>query len=195
MPSPTFLSKTVYTANGTSNNFSLSFPYLEQTDVQVFVNNSVVAFSWLSTSTVQLGSTPTAGASVRIQRFTPITQPKVDYADGSTLSGDDLNLSARQALFALQEQVDAFADLTAAFGAVSMGSGNLPAVDSSKNGYVLQVVAGVWAVVPTTTVSAIVDVQVDGTTFKLQKKTQSVAVVGTPSAASGWTDYHTGTAC
>lgn len=51
-----------------------------------------------------------------------------------------------------------------------------------------------WVKVATTDVTVVTDVQVDGTTRKLQKKTRSVKVI-VNAAESGWTDIHTGVAC
>lgn len=185
-----------YTGNGTNVNFTVPFPYLEADDVLVTLNDTpTTAFSWITDTSIQFTTAPANGVHIRIYRVTDIDEPKVDYADGSTVSEKDLDTSCRQEIFALQEALTRIAALEALITSIQVTAGNLPAVDSSKNGYVLQVVSGAWTLVPTTSVTYLTNYQVDGTTLKFQKKTQTGKVVGTPGAESAWTDVHTGHDC
>jgi hypothetical protein len=194
MPSPLTYAHVDYTASGTSANFAITFPYLHESDISVSLNGvDTTAFSFLNSSTVQMTSVPAAGVVVRVKRTTPIAVPEIDFIDGSTLTGTDLDTETDQLLFAIQELYEQIADLRNSI--TTPTSGNLPTVTTANNGQVLQVVGGVWTLVPTSTVTVVYDEQVDGTAMKLQKKTVALQIIGSAPTASGWIDVHTGTAC
>lgn len=193
---PAFQTEVSYTADGTTVNYAVPFPYLEKDDVSITLNDVLTtAYSWITDSTIQFAAAPTAAVAIRISRTTDIDEPKVDYADGSTITERDLDKSARQEIYAIQELQNEIDALKAIIENITTVAGNLPAVDASKNGYVLQVVAGSWALVPTTSVTFVTNYQVDGTSMKFQKKTQTGKVVNTPGSESAWTDVHTGSDC
>lgn len=89
------------------SNFTFSFPYLNQAHIHVFLDGvETTAFSFNSAFVIHL-ATPLVGATtVRIQRNTPITEPLVDFSNGSTLGEADLDASALQLLYATQEADD-----------------------------------------------------------------------------------------
>jgi hypothetical protein len=195
MPVPATLSYTVYTASGTTATFGVGFPYLERADITVTDNGTPVTFTWLNDQTVQLNSTPAAGHTIRIQRKTPIDHQMVVEADGSTLSAADLNEQDQQNLYLIQELYEQIAALQAQITSLVTVAGNLPAVTVANNGQVLQVVSGVWTLVPTSQVTVVYDEQVDGVNLKLQKRTVTLTVIGSAPTPSGWTDIHTGQSC
>lgn len=192
----TYFSKVAYTGNGTNTEFVVPFPYLEQDDVQATVNNAPVDLAWLNASTVKIDPAPANGTAIVIFRDTDIDAPKVDYTDGSTLSELDLDASHRQEVYKLQELLDELGDLKLQLQNVMVSAGNLPAVTGADNGKILRVVSGAWAVVAPLTISQVqTNSQVDGTSFKFQKKTRANVVVIASDAESAWTDEHTGTGC
>ncbi len=191
----TYYSKVLYTGNAVTTDFVLSFPYLEKDDVSVTVNNVSTVFTWVNDATIKVSPAPANASAIVIQRNTDIDVPKVDYSDGSTLTEKDLDASARQEVYKLQELIDELADLKTSLQNTQIIAGNLPAVTNTDNGKILVVVSGVWTVVAPTSINVVTDYQIDGTTFKFQKKTRSnVKVVG-GDAETGWTDAHTGTGC
>ena len=112
--------ETTITATGNENKlFTIPFNYISESHLKFFVNNvDTTDGSSLFTSTVQTGgtqveikltadnTTPVAGTIIKIERNTPISTPTVVYSNSSTLKASDLNTSATQLLFGLQESAD-----------------------------------------------------------------------------------------
>lgn len=195
MPLPAHFSYVDYVSAGTTANFGVTFPYLSQVDVTVTVNGVLVAFTWLTPSTVQLAAIPANGTAVRVQRNTDITQPIVSYSDGSTLAAADLAHSNQQLLYSIQELRELMLTIQASINTLVTVAGNLPVVTSGNNGQLLQVVSGVWTLVTTNTTTVVQDEQVDGTNMLIQKKTAPLVTIGVAPTISGWTTIHTGSGC
>ena len=105
------LSSVLYTANGSTNQFDITFSYIDSTHVKVFVNNvEDTNFTFVNTSRIQTSSTPTNGQVVKIERQTPTSARLVDFQDGSVLTETDLDKSANQNFFIVQENADDIAD-------------------------------------------------------------------------------------
>lgn len=97
----------IYAGDGVLQNFSVPFPYLAQADVKVAVNDvETTAFTWLTSSTIRMNAIPALGVILKFSRYTPSATPRVDYADASTLRETDLDSSAKQSLYILQESID-----------------------------------------------------------------------------------------
>ena len=105
------LSYVTYTANGSTNQFDITFSYIEQSHVKVYVNNvEDTNFTFVNSTRIQTNSTPTNGQVVKIDRVTPTSARLVDFADGSVLTESDLDKSANQNFFIAQETTDDVAD-------------------------------------------------------------------------------------
>jgi len=100
------LSRVQYEADGSTDTFSVTFPYISKSDVKVSVGGTRVSFTWPTESAVKLSSMPSAGEIVDIKRETERENILVDFQDGSTLLENDLDLSARQSFFLAQESFD-----------------------------------------------------------------------------------------
>lgn len=91
--------------------FVLPFPYLEKSHIRAFIGEgesaAPVAFAWVSSNTVSI-PTPAVPPpfTVTLRRVTPIDEAIVDFRDGARLPAADLNRSALQLLYTLQEQRD-----------------------------------------------------------------------------------------
>lgn len=94
-----------YTADGSTQEYSIPFDYVARDDVVVKVAGANSAFSFINDTSIILNTTPASGELVVIKRQTP-TSPLVDFTDGSTLYEADLDLSARQARFLAEEAID-----------------------------------------------------------------------------------------
>ena len=106
------LSYNQYTANGSTTQFDLTFNYIEQSHVKVYIDNvQDNSFTWVNASRIQTSSTPSTGAIIKIDRDTPTTSRLVDFQDGSVLSETDLDKSANQNFYVAQEIVDLSSDL------------------------------------------------------------------------------------
>jgi hypothetical protein len=95
-----------YTGNGSTTQYSISFTYIDSTHVACFLDGvSTSAFS-VSGATVTFNSAPANGVVIRIERQTPLTARLVDFQDGSVLTEAELDMSANQNFFAVQEFSD-----------------------------------------------------------------------------------------
>lgn len=99
------VSTVTYTANGSTNQFSITFPYIDAAHVLVSVNDASASFTFHNSTTVQLSSTPTSGQTVVVYRQTP-SSALVDFTDGSTLFESDLDLANTQARYLSEEARD-----------------------------------------------------------------------------------------
>ena len=73
-----------YVADGSTSEFSITFPYINRADVTVLVSGVAAAHTFLNDTTITLTSTPEINAIVAIKRQTSKV-PLVDFTDGSTL--------------------------------------------------------------------------------------------------------------
>ncbi|WP_167363960.1 phage tail fiber domain-containing protein [Rhizobium mongolense] len=92
--------------DGTTRVFTVPFPYLSKTHVQVKVNGVAVSYTWLSETSIQTATAPAAGAIVDRRRVTPRDTVMVDFVDGSTLVESDLDLATLQVFYLAQEAFD-----------------------------------------------------------------------------------------
>ena len=84
--------------------FDVTFPFLSPTHVEVLVNGiKHFPLEWVNPTRLRLALAPGAGASVVIQRNTPIEQQLVMFQDGAVLTQEDLNTAVQQLLFKQQE--------------------------------------------------------------------------------------------
>ena len=114
MATNTTASFTNLTGNGTAGPFNVSFSYLSEAEVDVFVGGvlKTITTHYTFTSTDQItftsGNEPANGAVIKFQRDTNIGAKKVDFNDGSVLTESDLDTQNDQLLFGLQELSDEY---------------------------------------------------------------------------------------
>ena len=102
-----------------TNEFDFTFPYLETNDIRVKYNATVISVD--NTTIITSPSTKIqvftdsekgtpynaiADTMVRVYRETDTSPAKVDFVDGSVLTGDDLDTSVAQLLYMGQESYD-----------------------------------------------------------------------------------------
>ena len=95
-----------YTGNGSTVLFSFTFPYLEQTDVQVRLDGVLqptTAYSFANATTVQLNTAPANGVNIIIFRNTDNDNKKATFYPGSAIKAEDLNNNIDQILYVAQE--------------------------------------------------------------------------------------------
>lgn len=97
-----------YPGDGTTDTFSVTFPYVDKGNVQVTVNSVPVSFIWLNATSVKLTAVPALGSTVVIGRDTPISSTIRTYVNDANLTQQTLQDNANQLLYALQEAYDAF---------------------------------------------------------------------------------------
>ena len=103
-------------AQGTTD-FTFTFPYIKEEHIEVYLNytkitqgsgsNQYQVITNVSPKLIRL-NTGTASANLRVEvrRNSSLGSPLVDYADGSTLTANDLDTSALQSLYIDQELRD-----------------------------------------------------------------------------------------
>ncbi len=93
-----------YTGNGSTTNYSFTFPYLKSTDVQVQVDAAVTtAWSFANATTVQFNTAPSNGAQIKILRDTNVDNLAATFYAGSAIKSEDLNDNYTQNLYKTQE--------------------------------------------------------------------------------------------
>ena len=93
-----------YTGNGSNKLFSITFPYLETTDIFVFVNGTnTTAYTFANATTIEMTTAPANGAAVYITRVTNDTTLQATFFPGSSIKAADLNLDFDQVLYIAQE--------------------------------------------------------------------------------------------
>lgn len=113
------LSYVTYAATG-GTNYSVTFPYVAQADISVYVDGVLQTegagndYTWFSATVIQFtaGSTPTVGQTIVIRRTTEETFRLVDFQDAGNLTEYDLDLSANQLFYLVQEGLDNTNDLS-----------------------------------------------------------------------------------
>lgn len=97
-----------YTADGSSQTYGLTFPYISRSHVTATVDGTNRTFTWNHSSSITLDSpTLSGGEAIVITRSSNRTGRLVDYNDGATLTESDLDLDSKQALYMAQEAFDA----------------------------------------------------------------------------------------
>lgn len=86
--------------------YEIPFSYISRDHVRVTVDGEEVGFTFLSPSTVSLNVIPSVDSIVRIERRTQRESRLVDFQDGSTLTEAQLDRSALQFFYMIQESLD-----------------------------------------------------------------------------------------
>ena len=98
------VTQNTYTGNGSTVLYSLSFSYLDENDVKVTVNGTLVTnYIFATASSIQFATAPAAGAAIRIYRDTDTDQTKATFFAGSAVRASDLNANFIQTLYSVQE--------------------------------------------------------------------------------------------
>ena len=100
-----------YTGNGSTTDYSFTFPYLDTPDIKASLAGiNTTAFTLLNATTVRFNSAPGNGVAIRIYRETDFEDPKATFYPGSAIRASDLNDNALQNLYVNQESNDKVAN-------------------------------------------------------------------------------------
>lgn len=100
-----------YPGNGSTVNYTFSFPYISRDHIKVRLNGAPTTnFTFLNNNTITLGVAPASGVVIEIRRETPKDTPIVDFTDGSVLLERDLDLLTIYNQYVAQETDDDLAD-------------------------------------------------------------------------------------
>jgi hypothetical protein len=99
-----------YTGNGSNRLFTITFPYLETTDVDVYLNGTLqtitTQYTFANATTIEFVTAPANGVQVLIQRDTYNEASIATFFPGSSVRAADLNDNFDQALYIRQELQD-----------------------------------------------------------------------------------------
>jgi hypothetical protein len=96
-----------YTGNGTNKLFSITFPYLNQSDLKVYLNNTLqtitTQYTFANLTQIEFVTAPANGAVVTISRVTNSDTVEAEFFNGSPIRATDLNDNSNQGLYLIQE--------------------------------------------------------------------------------------------
>jgi hypothetical protein len=99
-----------YTGNGSNKLFSITFPYIDAADVDVYLNGTLqtitTQYSFANATTIEFVVAPGAGVKVDLYRSTANETNAATFFPGSSIRASDLNDNFDQALYTRQELLD-----------------------------------------------------------------------------------------
>lgn len=99
----TAYSPTGYTGDGSTTDFTVSWPYLDAEHVECYLDGVETSlFSLPTVGTIRFNTAPGASVAITIKRNTPI-EPEAVWNDGAVILGADLNTAFLQSLYIAEE--------------------------------------------------------------------------------------------
>jgi hypothetical protein len=96
-----------YTGNGSNKLFSITFPYLDTSDINVYLNGVLqtitTQYSFANATTVEFVAAPANGAVILLDRSTDDQTLQATFFPGSSIKANDLNFNFDQVLYIAQE--------------------------------------------------------------------------------------------
>jgi hypothetical protein len=96
-----------YTGNGSNKLFSITFPYLDTSDINVYLNGTLqtitTQYSFANATTVEFVAAPANGAVILLDRSTDDQTLQATFFPGSSIKANDLNFNFDQVLYLAQE--------------------------------------------------------------------------------------------
>jgi hypothetical protein len=86
-----YLAQVTYTGDGSTTQYSITFPFIDSTHVQAFIGGTQTTAFTISSSTLTFTSAPANSAVIRIERQTPTSSRIVDFTDGAVFTESDLD--------------------------------------------------------------------------------------------------------
>lgn len=149
------VTQNTYTGNGSTTNYSITFEYLEETDIKVTLNGTLTtAYTLANATTVSFTTAPGAGVAIRIYRDTDVDALQSTFFAGSAIRAQDLNDNFLQSNYSVQEIKDRFLDRSGGTmsGQLNMGNNKIinlgtptASADASTKDYVDSQVGSVSA--------------------------------------------------
>ena len=101
------ITSNTYTGNGSNKLFSITFPYLDTSDIDVYLNGTLqtitTQYSFANATTVEFVAAPANGATVKLDRSTDDSDNPATFFPGSSIKAADLNENFDQTLYVVQE--------------------------------------------------------------------------------------------
>ena len=98
------VTQTSYLGNGSTTNYSFTFPYLQTADIKCSIDaTETTAFTLANATTIQFNTAPANGAKIKIFRVTDDSDLNATFYAGSAIRSSDLNDNFTQNLYSTQE--------------------------------------------------------------------------------------------
>jgi hypothetical protein len=134
-----FYAKDQYTADGSTQTYAVTFPFISRDHVAVTADGVAATFTFVNNGQITITSPAVLSSEdLVIKRNSSPSTLLVDFVDGSNLTESDLDLLATQMFYLAQENIDesgsvAFADIDEfADAAVSTTAANLLISDGTE---------------------------------------------------------------
>ena len=130
------VTQNTYTGNGSTTNYSITFEYLEETDIKVTLNGTLTtAYTLANATTISFTTAPAAAVAIRIYRDTDVDSLQSTFFAGSAIRAQDLNDNFTQSNYSVQEIKDRFLDRTGGTltGALDAGGFKITNVGTPTN--------------------------------------------------------------
>lgn len=105
-----------YTGNGSNKLFSITFPYLETSDIDVYLNGTLqtitTQYTFANATTIEFVTAPANGATILLDRSTEDATLQATFFPGSSIKASDLNDDFDQVLYIAQETANEAATAT-----------------------------------------------------------------------------------
>ena len=110
------ITSNTYTGNGSNKLFSITFPYLDTSDVDVYLNGTLqtitTQYTFANATTVEFVAAPANGAVILLDRSTDDSDNPATFFPGSSIKSTDLNDNFDQTLYVVQEINNSVVKLT-----------------------------------------------------------------------------------
>ena len=107
-----------YTGNGTNKLFSITYPYLDTSDINVYLNGTLqtitTQYTFANATTVEFVTAPANGAVILLDRSTDDNTLQATFFPGSSIKANDLNFNFDQVLYLAQETANSAANQSTA---------------------------------------------------------------------------------
>ena len=107
-----------YTGNGSNKLFSITFPYLDTSDIDVYLNGTlqtiITQYTFANATTVEFVAAPANGAVILLDRSTDDQTLQATFFPGSSIKATDLNENFDQVLYLAQETANSAANQSTA---------------------------------------------------------------------------------
>jgi len=102
----------IYEGDGTTKQYDIGFGYLRREDIFVLVDGGLYPFTWIDENRIELlpEDPPLEGQQIMIRRITDRNARITDFKDGQTLLAGDLDASALQNFYLIQEMLDSLTE-------------------------------------------------------------------------------------
>jgi hypothetical protein len=172
-----------YTGNGTNKLFSITFPYLDTSDINVYLNGVLqtitTQYTFANATTVEFVTAPSNGAEVLLDRSTDDTALQATFFPGSSIKADDLNFNFDQVLYLAQETANSAANQSTA----GLQTQITAATNTANNAITTANTANATANAANTTANGIAGTANTALTTAQAAETTANAIAGTANTA------------